>query len=39
MFKKKASRLWVQILCWVLIAMMIIGAVTYSIYAVLSMFS
>ena len=38
--KKKISksRLFVQLLCWVLIAMMIIGAITYSIYAVLSMF-
>ena len=36
--KKKKSGLWVKILCWILIAMMIIGAVTYSIYAILGMF-
>ena len=38
MKKNKGSRFLVQVLCWILIAMMIIGAITYSIYAILSMF-
>ena len=36
MKQKKASRFWIQLLCWVLIAMMVIGAITYSIYALLA---
>ncbi len=38
MKQKQKSRFWVQLLCWVLIAMMIIGAVTYFVYALLGMF-
>ena len=38
MMQKKKSGLWKKILCWVLIAMMIIGAITYSIYFILGLF-
>ena len=38
MKKKSGSRFWVQLLCWVLIAMMVIGAITYSLYALLGFF-
>ena len=32
MKQKKKSRFWVQLLCWILIAMMVISAITVSIY-------
>ena len=38
MKEKKRSRLWVQLLCWVLIAMMILGGATYSVYLLLGLF-
>ena len=38
MKKKTGSRFFVQLLCWILIAMMILGAVTYSVYALLGLF-
>ena len=38
MKKKKGSRFFVQLLCWILIAMMVIGAITYSLYAILGWF-
>ena len=38
MKKKFGSRFFVQLLCWILIAMMVLGAITYSIYAILGMF-
>lgn len=37
MKQKSNSQFWVQILCWVLIAMMILGGATYLIYALLGL--
>ena len=34
---QKGSRFWVQLLCWVLIAMMVLGGATYLIYALLGL--
>lgn len=33
--KEKKTSGWVRILCWILIAMMLIGAATYAIYALM----
>ena len=38
MKNKTRSRIWIQILCWILIAMMIVGAITYTLYALLGLF-
>jgi len=35
--KKSGSRFWVQLLCWILIAMTIFSAIIYSVYALLGM--
>ncbi len=37
MKQNKNSRFWLQLLCWVLIAMMLIGGATYFIYALLGL--
>ena len=37
MKQNKSSRFWLQLLCWVLIAMMVLGGATYLIYALLGL--